>query len=194
MVGNPFEAFLVSTGVVALGEIGDKTQLLAMLLAARFRKPWPVILGILAATLVNHTLAGYVGTVLRSVVPADWLQWAIASSFFAVAVWALKPDAIGDDDAPATTSHGVFVVTAVAFFLAEMGDKTQVATAILASRFGMLAPVVAGTTLGMLVVDVPTVLFGGLAAKRLPLRAIRIAAALMFAVLGVAALVAPAAY
>ncbi|HXU52233.1 MAG TPA: TMEM165/GDT1 family protein [Casimicrobiaceae bacterium] len=194
MVGNPLEAFLVSAGVVALGEIGDKTQLLAMLLAARFRKPWPVILGILAATLVNHTLAGYVGTVLRSVVPADWLQWAIALSFFAVAVWALKPDAIGDDDAPATTSHGVFVVTAVAFFLAEMGDKTQVATAILASRFGMLAPVVAGTTLGMLIVDVPTVLFGGLAAKRLPLRAIRIAAALMFAVLGVAALVAPAAY
>ena len=194
MVGNPLEAFLVSAGVVALGEIGDKTQLLAMLLAARFRKPWPVILGILAATLVNHTLACYVGTVLRSVVPADWLQWAIALSFFAVAVWALKPDAIGDDDAPATTSHGVFVVTAVAFFLAEMGDKTQVATAILASRFGMLAPVVAGTTLGMLIVDVPTVLFGGLAAKRLPLRAIRIAAALMFAVLGVAALVAPAAY
>jgi putative Ca2+/H+ antiporter (TMEM165/GDT1 family) len=194
LVGNPLEAFLVSAGVVALGEIGDKTQLLAMLLAARFRKPWPVILGILAATLVNHTLAGYVGTVLRSVVPADWLQWAIALSFFAVAVWALKPDAIGDDDAPATTSHGVFVVTAVAFFLAEMGDKTQVATAILASRFGMLAPVVAGTTLGMLIVDVPTVLFGGLAAKRLPLRAIRIAAALMFAVLGVAALVAPAAY
>jgi putative Ca2+/H+ antiporter (TMEM165/GDT1 family) len=194
LVGNPLEAFLVSAGVVALGEIGDKTQLLAMLLAARFRKPWPVILGILAATLVNHSLAGYVGTVLRSVVPADWLQWAIALSFFAVAVWALKPDAIGDDDAPATTSHGVFVVTAVAFFLAEMGDKTQVATAILASRFGMLAPVVAGTTLGMLIVDVPTVLFGGLAAKRLPLRAIRIAAALMFAVLGVAALVAPAAY
>jgi putative Ca2+/H+ antiporter (TMEM165/GDT1 family) len=194
LVGNPLEAFLVSAGVVALGEIGDKTQLLAMLLAARFRKPWPVILGILAATLVNHTLAGYVGTVLRSVVPADWLQWAIALSFFAVAVWALKPDAIGDDDAPATTSHGVFVVTAVAFFLAEMGDKTQVATAILASRFGMLAPVVAGTTLGMLIVDVPTVLFGDLAAKRLPLRAIRIAAALMFAVLGVAALVAPAAY
>jgi len=194
LVGNPLEAFLVSAGVVALGEIGDKTQLLAMLLAARFRKPWPVILGILAATLVNHTLAGYVGTVLRSVVPADRLQWAIALSFFAVAVWALKPDAIGDDDAPATTSHGVFVVTAVAFFLAEMGDKTQVATAILASRFGMLAPVVAGTTLGMLIVDVPTVLFGGLAAKRLPLRAIRIAAALMFAVLGVAALVAPAAY
>jgi putative Ca2+/H+ antiporter (TMEM165/GDT1 family) len=194
LVGNPLEAFLVSAGVVALGEIGDKTQLLAMLLAARFGKPWPVILGILAATLANHTLAGYVGTVLRSVVPADWLQWAIALSFFAVAVWALKPDAIGDDDAPATTSHGVFVVTAVAFFLAEMGDKTQVATAILASRFGMLAPVVAGTTLGMLIVDVPTVLFGGLAAKRLPLRAIRIAAALMFAVLGVAALVAPAAY
>jgi putative Ca2+/H+ antiporter (TMEM165/GDT1 family) len=191
LVGNPLEAFLVSAGVVALGEIGDKTQLLAMLLAARFRKPWPVILGILAATLVNHTLAGYVGTVLRSAVPADWLQWAIALSFFAVAVWALKPDAIGDDDAPATTSHGVFVVTAVAFFLAEMGDKTQVATAILASRFGMLAPVVAGTTLGMLIVDVPTVLFGRLAAKRLPLRAIRVAAALMFVVLGAAALLAP---
>jgi putative Ca2+/H+ antiporter (TMEM165/GDT1 family) len=191
LVGNPLEAFLVSTGVVALGEIGDKTQLLAMLLAARFGKPWPVILGILAATLANHTLAGYVGTVLRNVVPANLLQWAVALSFFAVAVWALKPDTIGEDEAPATTPHGVFVVTAVAFFLAEMGDKTQVATAILASRFGMLAPVVAGTTLGMLIVDVPTVLFGRLAAKRLPLRAIRVAAALMFVVLGAAALLAP---
>jgi putative Ca2+/H+ antiporter (TMEM165/GDT1 family) len=151
-----------------------------------------VILGILAATLVNHSLAGYVGTLLRGLVPADVLRWAVALSFFAVAAWALRPDTVSEDDAPSTSSHGVFLVTAVAFFLAEMGDKTQVATAILASRFGALVPVVAGTTLGMLIVDVPTVLFGGLAARRLPFRAIRVAAALLFVVLGIATLVAPA--
>jgi putative Ca2+/H+ antiporter (TMEM165/GDT1 family) len=192
LVGNSLEAFLVSTGVVALGEIGDKTQLLSVLLAVRFRKPLPVIAGILAATLVNHTLAGYVGTLLRGLVPPDVPRWAVALSFVAVAAWALKPDTVDDDDAPSASPHGVFLVTAIAFFLAEMGDKTQVATAILASRFGALVPVVAGTTLGMLIVDVPTVLFGGIMAKRLPLRAIRIAAALLFLGLGVATLVAPA--
>ena len=185
------ETFLISAGVVALGEIGDKTQLLAMLLAARFRAPWPIILGILAATLVNHTIAGAAGTWIRGVVAPDVLRWLVALSFFAVAAWALKPDALDAGEAPATSPHGVFVVTLVSFFLAEMGDKTQVATAILASRFGELVPVVAGTTVGMLIVDVPTVLFAGLAAKKIPFKAIRIAAALIFVALGIATLFAP---
>ena len=192
LVGNPLEAFLVSTGVVALGEIGDKTQLLSMLLAARFRAPWPIILGILAATLVNHTIAGAVGTWIRAVVAPDVLRWLVALSFFAVAAWALKPDSFDAERAPATSPHGVFAVTLVAFFLAEMGDKTQIATAILASRFGQLVPVVAGTTLGMLIVDVPTVLFAGFATRKIPFRAIRIAAAVLFVILGVTALFAPA--
>jgi Ca2+/H+ antiporter, TMEM165/GDT1 family len=192
LVGNPLETFLVSTGVVALSEIGDKTQLLALMLAARFRRPWPVIAGILAATLVNHTIAGFVGTWVRGLVPGDVLRWLLALSFFAVALWALKPDSLDADAAPRGSLHGVFWVTAVAFFLAETGDKTQIATAILASRFGTLVPVVAGTTLGMLLVDIPTVLFAGFAAQRLPLKAIRITAAVVFAVLGVATLFAPA--
>jgi Ca2+/H+ antiporter, TMEM165/GDT1 family len=185
------ESFLVSAGVVALGEIGDKTQLLAMLLAVRFRRPWPIIAGILAATLVNHTLAGAVGAWVRNVVPEQALRWIVALSFFAVAAWALKPDTLDESEAPALSSHGVFWVTTVAFFLAEMGDKTQIATAILASRFGALVPVVAGTTLGMLIVDVPTVLFAGIAAKRIPFRMVRIATAILFVILGVTTLWVP---
>jgi Ca2+/H+ antiporter, TMEM165/GDT1 family len=185
------ETFLVSAGVVALGEIGDKTQLLAMLLAARYRRPWPIIAGVLAATLFNHTLAGAVGAWVRNVVPGGTLRWLVALSFFAVALWALKPDTLDDDDSPVLSSHGVFWMTTVAFFLAEMGDKTQVATAILASRFDSLAAVVAGTTAGMLIVDVPTVLFAGVAARKLPFKWIRIAAAAIFAILGVTALYAP---
>ena len=186
------EAFLISAGVVALGEIGDKTQLLAMLLAARFRKPWPVIAAILAATLVNHTIAGAIGTWIRTAVPGESLRWMVALSFFAVALWALKPDSLDEGDAPVQSSHGVFWVTAVSFFLAEMGDKTQIATAILASRFDSLAWVVAGTTLGMMAVDVPTVLFAGMAAKKIPFKAVRVAAAVIFVILGVTALWAPA--
>ncbi|MEO6929506.1 MAG: TMEM165/GDT1 family protein [Casimicrobiaceae bacterium] len=185
------ESFLISAGVVALSELGDKTQLLSMLLAARFRKPLPVIAGILAATLVNHTLAGAIGTWVRNVVPEQALRWIVALSFLAVAAWALKPDTLDASEAPPTSTHGVFWVTAVAFFLAEMGDKTQIATAILASRFGSLLPVVAGTTVGMLLVDVPTVLFAGAVARKLPFKWIRIAAAVVFAILGVTALHAP---
>jgi putative Ca2+/H+ antiporter (TMEM165/GDT1 family) len=183
------EAFLVSVAVVAVGEIGDKTQLLALMLAIRYRRPWPIVAGILVATLLNHTLAGLVGSWIRTAVPPDVLRWLLALSFFAVAAWALKPDTL-DDAAPATTRLGVFGITVVAFFLAEMGDKTQIATAILAARFDALIPVIAGTTAGMLIADVPAVFIGKLAAERIPFRAVRIVAALLFAALGVWVLVA----
>jgi len=182
------EAFLVSVAVVTLGEIGDKTQLLALVLAVRYRRPWPIVAGILVATLLNHTLAGVVGSWVRAAIPPDVLRWLLAMSFFAVAAWALKPDTI-DERAPPATRFGVFGVTVIAFFLAEMGDKTQIATAILAARFDSLLAVVAGTTLGMLIADVPAVFAGKLAADRIPFKAIRIAAALLFAALGVWVLV-----
>jgi putative Ca2+/H+ antiporter (TMEM165/GDT1 family) len=185
------EALLLSTAVVALGEIGDKTQLLALVLAARFRKPWPIVLGILVATLANHALAGYVGNLVRAFLPPDILRWLVALSFFAVAAWALKPDKLDDDDAPPEVSRwGVFGVTVVAFFLAEMGDKTQVATIVLAAKFPSLVQVVVGTTLGMLLANVPVVMIGKAASARIPFKAIRILAALLFAALGVYALVA----
>lgn len=177
------EAFLVSTAVVALGEIGDKTQLLALLLAARFRRPWPIVAGILVATLVNHALAGAVGNWVRSVVPPEALKWLLAISFFAVAAWALRPDEL-DDDKPPVSKAGVFVVTAVAFFLAEMGDKTQVATVMLAAKFPSLPAVVIGTTLGMLLANVPVVFAGKIASEKIPFKAIRIVAAAIFAGLG----------
>jgi Ca2+/H+ antiporter, TMEM165/GDT1 family len=184
------EAFLVSTVVVALGEIGDKTQLLALMLAARLRKPVPIILGIAVATLFNHTLAGLAGAWVRGIVPAMYLRWLLALSFLIVALWALKPDKIGDD-APVSYSHlGAFTVTVVAFFLAEIGDKTQIATVMLAARFNDLVAVVAGTTLGMLIADVPVVLIGKLAANKIPFKAVRIVAAGLFALLAVLTLVA----
>jgi putative Ca2+/H+ antiporter (TMEM165/GDT1 family) len=184
------EAFLVSTGVVALGEIGDKTQLLALVLAARFQKPLPIIAGILVATLANHALAGFLGNLFRSMVPPDVLRWLVALSFFAVAVWALRPDKLDEKEPPPATRWGVFGVTVVAFFLAEMGDKTQVATVVLAARFPSLVAVVLGTTLGMLLANVPVVLVGNAASAKIPFKAVRIAAALLFAALGVYALVA----
>ena len=177
------EALLVSVAVVALGEIGDKTQLLALVLAARFRRPWPIVGGILVATLVNHALAGLVGNWIRAAIPADVLRWLVALSFFAVAVWALKPDRLDEEKTP-TPRLGVFGVTTVAFFLAEMGDKTQVATIVLAARFDALAAVVVGTTIGMLIANVPVVFGGKLAAERIPFRAVRFAAALLFGALG----------
>jgi Ca2+/H+ antiporter, TMEM165/GDT1 family len=184
------EAFLVSIVVVALGEIGDKTQLLALMLAARLQKPIPIILGIIVATLFNHTLAGLVGGWVRQMVPAMYLRWLLAFSFFAVALWALKPDKI-DDKAPMQHSDlGAFMVTVVAFFLAEIGDKTQIATVMLAARFDNLVAVVAGTTLGMLIADVPVVLIGKLAAEKIPFKAVRIVAAGLFAALGVLTLIA----
>ncbi len=184
------QAFLVSTGVVALGEIGDKTQLLALLLAARFGKPVPIIAGIAVATLANHALAGFLGNMFRAFVPAEVLRWLVALSFFAVAIWALKPDRLDEDEPPPATRWGVFGVTVVAFFLAEMGDKTQVATVVLAAKFPSLVAVILGTTLGMLLANVPVVLAGKAASTRIPFKAIRVAAALLFAGLGIYALVA----
>jgi putative Ca2+/H+ antiporter (TMEM165/GDT1 family) len=185
------EAFLVSAGVVALGEIGDKTQLLALMLAARFQKPLPIIAGILVATLVNHALAGLVGNFVRMALPPDVLRWVVALSFFAVAIWALKPDTLADDEPAPISRWGVFGLTTAMFFLAEMGDKTQVATIVLAARFDSLVAVVLGTTVGMLLADVPVVLIGKSAAARIPMKAVRITAAALFAALGLYALVAP---
>jgi putative Ca2+/H+ antiporter (TMEM165/GDT1 family) len=185
------EALLVSTAVVAIGELGDKTQLLSLVLAARFRKPWPIVAGILVATLANHALAGLAGNWVRTVVPEDVLRWLLALSFFAVAAWALKPDKLDADDAPPASRWGVFAATTVAFFIAEIGDKTQIATVMLAAKFESLAAVVVGTTLGMLVVNVPTVFLGNAASARIPFRLVRIVAAALFAGLGVWVLLAP---
>ena len=175
------DALLLSTLAVALAEIGDKTQLLALMLAVRYRRPWPIVAGILVATLVNHAIAAALGSVLRTVLDPQLLRLIIAACFFGVAVWTLIPDKIDEDAAQPPIGHlGVFGVTAVAFFLAEMGDKTQIATAVLGARFDSLVAVVAGTTLGMMIADVPAVFAGHLAADRIPLKAVRIAAALLF--------------
>ena len=186
----PMEAFLVSLGVVAIGEIGDKTQLLSLVLAARYRRPWPILAGILVATLVNHAIAGWVGAWVRAFVSPEVLRWLLAASFFAVALWALKPDTLDEREAAPRGHWGVFGVTLVAFFLAEMGDKTQVATVMLAAKFDALAAVVVGTTLGMLAANLPVVFAGKLAADRIPFKAIRVVAALIFAAIGAWVLVA----
>ncbi len=154
-------------------------------------EPWPIIAGILVATLANHTVAASLGQWVRDAVAPEILRWGLALSFFAVAAWALKPDQFDESDAPPVSDRNVFVVTVVAFFLAEIGDKTQIATAMLAAKFDSLVAVVAGTTLGMLLVDAPTAFLGDAAAKRIPFRAVRIAAAALFAGLGVWVLVAP---
>ena len=181
-------AFLVSTGAVALAEIGDKTQLLALLLAMRFRRPAPILLGILLATLANHGLAGLAGAWLGSLLDGDGLRWALAASFIAVALWTLVPDAM-EKDPSAVRPGSAFLVTLVSFFLVEIGDKTQVATVVLAARFDALAAVVLGTTAGLLLANIPVVLFGHAVARRVPLRAVRLAAAAVFALLGAAVLV-----
>lgn len=181
------EAFLVSTGIVALAEMGDKTQLLSLVLAARFRRPWPIVAGIFVATVVNHGLAGAAGAWLTTWLGPQVLRWVLAGSFFAMAAWILVPDKLDDDDAKAPRL-GVFGTTVVAFFLAEMGDKTQVATVMLAARFPQWWAVVAGTTLGMMIANVPAVWFGDRVTRIVPIRAVHIAAAVIFAGLGVAAL------
>ena len=178
------EAFLVSTGVVALGEMGDKTQLLAMLLAARFKRPLPIVLGILVATLLNHAAAGALGGWVAGWLGPDRLRWVIGVSFLAMAAWMLIPDRI-DEEQRAPGRLGVFGATAVAFFLAEMGDKTQIATVALAARYTGLAAVVLGTTLGMMLANVPAVLFGDRLARRLSLAWVHGIAAAVFATLGV---------
>ncbi|WP_346842608.1 TMEM165/GDT1 family protein [Metapseudomonas otitidis] len=179
------ESLFVPTLIVALAEIGDKTQLLALLLAARFRKPWPIIWGIIAATLANHFAAGAVGSWIAGFFSPATLGWILAASFAAVALWTLVPDKLDDDEASGLKKYGPFLTTLIAFFLAEMGDKTQVATVMLAAQYPHFVLVVAGTTLGMLIANVPVVLAGNFAADRLPLALIRRLAAVAFGVLAV---------
>lgn len=178
-----FESLLVPTLIVALAEIGDKTQLLALLLAARFRRPWPIIWGIVVATLANHWLAGVAGNWIAGLVSPTILAWLLAASFLAVALWTLVPDKLDDEDTGNLQRFGPFLTTLIAFFLAEMGDKTQVATVMLAAQYEYLMMVVIGTTLGMLLANVPVVLAGNFAAERLPLTMIRRLAALAFGLL-----------
>lgn len=183
------QAFLVSALVVAVGEIGDKTQLLALLLASRFRQPVPIVLGILCATLANHALAGLLGVGLARWLGPVILRWIVGVSFLALAGWALVPDKADDAEAAPRGRFGAFGATVVCFFLAEIGDKTQLATIALAAQFDSLIAVVAGTTLGMMIADVPAVLLGNFAAHRIPFRLVRFIAAGLFAVLGVVAIV-----
>jgi putative Ca2+/H+ antiporter (TMEM165/GDT1 family) len=187
-LGNHMEAFLISTGVVALAEIGDKTQLLAFILAARFKKPVPIVLGILCATLVNHGLAGALGAWITATVSPQILRWVLGASFIGMAVWTLIPDAVEEDEAKAVRRFGVFGATLFTFFLAEMGDKTQIATVAMAAHYASPLVVVIGTTLGMLLADVPAVLVGEKLAVKIPMKFVHAIAAAIFAFLGIATL------
>jgi putative Ca2+/H+ antiporter (TMEM165/GDT1 family) len=178
------DAFLTSTAVVALAEIGDKTQLLAILLATRFRKPWPIVAGILFATLANHFLAALVGQQVASLLDGQWFRLAVAVSFIAMAAWTLVPDKLDDEDGPKPARFGAFLTTLVAFFLVEMGDKTQIATIALGAQFNAVLAVMAGTTLGMMIANVPAVFLGNAIVERVPLKTVRIVAALLFLVIG----------
>jgi putative Ca2+/H+ antiporter (TMEM165/GDT1 family) len=186
--GNIMESLLVSTGVVALAEIGDKTQLLAFLLAARFKKPLPIIAGILLATLVNHGLAGAVGAWITSAISPGILRWGLGLSFIAMAVWTLIPDEIEEEETQIARRFGVFGATLITFFLAEMGDKTQIATIAMAARYQDALLVVIGTTLGMMISNVPAVFAGDQLASKIPMRLVHGIAAGVFAILGVATL------
>lgn len=179
------EAFLVSTGVVALGEMGDKTQLLAIILAATFRRPWPIVAGIFVATLANHAAAGAVGGWVAQLLGPELLRWVIGVSFLAMAVWMLIPDRIDDEAAQDSHGLGVFGATVLAFFLAEMGDKTQIATVALAARYSEIVQVVLGTTFGMMLANVPAVFLGDRLARRLSMSLVHGIAAAIFALLGV---------
>jgi putative Ca2+/H+ antiporter (TMEM165/GDT1 family) len=179
------QALLISFVAVAFAEIGDKTQLLALVLAARYRRPWPICAGILVATLLNHALAGEAGVLLAQLMSPEVLRWLLGLSFLSVAVWALFPDKIDTAETQRASHYGVFVATAIGFFLAEMGDRTQVATAMLAAQYQPLWAVIAGTTLGMLAANVPVVFLGARFAHRLPMRVTRLVAAALFAAIGV---------
>jgi putative Ca2+/H+ antiporter (TMEM165/GDT1 family) len=181
------DAFLVSTGIVALAEIGDKTQLLAFLLAARFRRPLPIVFGIFVATIANHAFAAAVGALVSRLLGPDVMRWVLGLAFIGMAAWIMVPDDIDAEDA-APARFGVFFTTVLAFFLAEMGDKTQVATVALAARYSSAVAVVCGTTLGMLLANVPAVYFGDRIAGRVPLKLVHGLAALIFLVLGAATL------
>ncbi len=182
------EAWLVSIGIVALAEIGDKTQLLTLVLAARYRKPWPIVAGIFVATLVNHGIAGALGAWLTRTIGPEAMRWVLGVSFIAMAAWMLVPDKLDDEDASPRRTGGVFASTTVLFFLVEIGDKTQVATVALAARFDSLVAVVMGTTIGMILANAPVAFFGEALARRLPVRAVHRVAAVVFAALGVGVL------
>lgn len=182
------EALFVATGVVALAEIGDKTQLLAFILAARFKKPWPIIAGILCATIVNHGLAGALGAWVTTAVRPGVLRWVLGASFIGMAAWTLIPDKIKEEQTQVAKRLGVFGATLVTFFLAEMGDKTQIATVAMAAHYANPLLVVVGTTLGMLLADIPAVFMGDKLATKIPMKLVHAIAAAIFAALGVAAL------
>ncbi|MEY2854228.1 MAG: hypothetical protein RL030_1360 [Pseudomonadota bacterium] len=179
---------MVSAGVVALAEIGDKTQLLAFVLAARFRRPLPIIMGILAATVLNHALAGALGSWITTTVSPEVLRWILGLGFLGMAAWTLVPDTIDEKDSQVAQRFGVFGATFIAFFIAEMGDKTQIATVALAAHYQAPVAVVIGTTLGMLIANVPAVIIGDSLAGRIPMRFVHGVAAAIFAVLGIATL------
>lgn len=179
------EEFLVSTGIVALAEMGDKTQLLALLLTARYRKPWPIVAGILVATLANHALAGALGAWVTTVLGPQWLRWILGLSFLGMAIWMLVPDQLEDLSAPVKAPRmGVFATTVLVFFLAEMGDKTQIATVMLAAQYQAWIVVVAGSTLGMMLANAPVVWLGDRLTRRIPIRLVHRVSAMVFAVLG----------
>ncbi|MFZ9996949.1 MAG: TMEM165/GDT1 family protein [Burkholderiaceae bacterium] len=182
------EALVVSTGVVALAEIGDKTQLLAFILAARFKKPLPIILGILAATMINHGLAGALGAWITSTITPEVLRWLLGASFIGMAIWTMIPDKIEEEEAQVAQRFGIFGATFITFFLAEMGDKTQIATVAMAAHYSASLLVVIGTTLGMLIADVPAVFAGDRLANKIPMKLVHAIAAAVFAALGVATL------
>ncbi len=182
------ESLLVSTGVVALAEIGDKTQLLAFILAARFKKPLPIILGILAATVINHGLAGALGACITSTISPEVLRWVLGASFIGMAIWTMIPDKIEEEETQIAHRFGIFGATFITFFLAEMGDKTQIATVAMAAHYSAPLMVVIGTTLGMLIADVPAVFAGDKLANKIPMKLVHSIAAAVFALLGVATL------
>ncbi len=182
------EAFLVSTGIVALAEMGDKTQLLSLVLAARFRKPWPIVWGILVATLANHGLAGAVGSWVTTQLGPEALRWVLGGSFIAMAIWILIPDKLDDEDEQTNPRWGIFATTVIAFFLAEMGDKTQIATVMLAAQFQSWFWVVAGTTLGMMLANAPVVWLGDAITRKISLTLVHRISAVIFAILGALAL------
>lgn len=180
-------AFLVSTLAITVGEIGDKTQLLALLLAARFKRPIPIVLGIFVATITNHLLAAWFGCWIANRLSPEFLRWALGLSFLAIAVWTIKPDKMEESNID-YGKYGVFIVSVITFFLAEIGDKTQIATIALAAKYDDITMVVAGSTLGMMIADVPAVFLGKIASPKFPLKSIRWGAAVIFAGLGCAVL------
>ncbi|WP_226633630.1 TMEM165/GDT1 family protein [Novosphingobium profundi] len=178
------EAFLTSSAVVALAEVGDKTQLLAIVLATRFKKPWPIVAGILVATLANHFLAALVGEQAAAFLDGLWFRYLVAASFIVMGLWTLIPDTFDEDDEPKPGRFGPFLATVIAFFLVEMGDKTQIATVALAARFESVIPVMLGTTLGMMIANAPAVFLGNALIERVPMRVVHMIAALLFVAIG----------